>query len=156
MSNATEKKTTVKKGDEFWYMAAAGRDGQYYYRRVRVRSCGQKRMHLIDADTNEDLGSNFVPALAGVELHARDDYLWAPAYYFGDDVVRAATLRSAWYQAREVAQIERQIASADPTSPYTPGYVSSMRHKIAKIEAAGPGARTLAEFVAELRAKRDA
>lgn len=135
MKTTAPKITPLKKGSEFYVVQSFNDHDTSSYRHVRVHSCGQKQMALIDTTTGECIGRSYWPAHAGLDVQVLPRVVWAVTYYFGDDPEAFALAHAAQYAIDRIARLEGMI-ERQPTAD--PRYLNSLRESIAKFQAAEP------------------
>jgi hypothetical protein len=100
-----------KKGEVLNLVGSWNGKATWYVRRVIVGSCGKVRMHLIDAQTGETVGREFVPArdqLAG--------WKGAPTQFVtratGEDLMTEVLAAAEAVRAKEAWMARRQLELA--------------------------------------------
>jgi hypothetical protein len=132
------------KGDLVTLITRWSAKGVFTVRNAVVAACGPKQMHLIDAETGEEMGHNYRPSHqqpSGVCLFTTTD----------DAALTMALEMSAMWKATELLRMHNAI----DRYPGDVGYERAMRKQIAELEACEPSSMKYAEAAALIRSSLD-
>lgn len=134
-------KNAFKKGQEVTYIADWDRKGTVTFRHAVVYSCGVKQMVLTDAETGEEMGRHFRPALGEIV---------GTFPRMTDEAARAACIFAAEHIiASERARLENCLA-ASAKSGRGSSYDAGMQKNIAALHE--PRALSYGEASAAIKA----
>jgi len=129
------------KGDRVTLITRWNSKAVFTVRNAVVAAAGPKQMHLIDAETGEEMGRNYRPSHqqpSGVCLFTTSDA----------DALTMALEMSAMWKATELLRMHNAISR----NPGDVGYERAMRKQIADLEACEPAAMKYGDAVAMIHA----
>jgi hypothetical protein len=108
------------KGQEVTYISDWDRKGTVTFRHAVVYSCGAKQMVLTDAETGEEMGRHFRPAIGSLEVVAQGNLRAMPGGTFprmtDEEAVEAGLKIAAAIQAYERELFARCLAAGNGES----------------------------------------
>lgn len=154
MTSTTDKQgKAFKKGETAIHIGSWNGANTFYFQRVKVESCGAKKMTLSSAETGAMLGCDFYPGL-GFGSHMIIDWEKAcPSDCPRHHVVRSGTFKDMTDEQAEALCLElaasflayelknlKSVVEKHVEQYGEDGYFRSMSKKIAELEAMSPAA----------------
>lgn len=95
-----------EKNELVTYIADWDRKGTFYFQQAIVRSCGAKRLHLVDASNGANMGRNFAPVVA--EAYYTNQHTFK--YLTNEEAAAKCIELAEAFLIEEKAQLEKQVA----------------------------------------------